>query len=121
MSVYGKQSEKDATLEGLRAARSFLQRLISDELDLRRTPMLEFVYDGTIDQGMHIQAILRSTGAEELGPIEEPQDEDPMRAVARGRRAAMSGRGRPASPAEMAERLRDEDAGAGGHARSSRW
>jgi ribosome-binding factor A len=73
VSVYGKQREKDATLEGLRAARAYLQRLISDELTLRRTPTLEFVYDGTIDQGMRIQALLQSSGVEELGP-EEPGD-----------------------------------------------
>jgi ribosome-binding factor A len=72
VSVYGKQAEKDATLEGLRAARPFLQRLISDELPLKRTPTLEFVYDGTIDQGMRIQAILKSSGVEELGPHDEP-------------------------------------------------
>jgi ribosome-binding factor A len=76
VSVYGKRSEKDATLEGLRAARPFLQRLIGDELDLRRTPMLEFVYDATVDRGMHIQALLKSTGAEALGPLEEPGEED---------------------------------------------
>jgi ribosome-binding factor A len=75
VSVYGKQVEKDATLEGLRAARPYLQRLISDELTLKRTPMLEFVYDGTIDQGMRIQALLKSSGAEDLGP-EEPQPQD---------------------------------------------
>jgi ribosome-binding factor A len=62
-SVYGKQAEKDATLQGLQAARAYLQRLISDELHLKRTPTLEFVYDGSIDQGMRIQAILRSSGA----------------------------------------------------------
>jgi ribosome-binding factor A len=76
ISVYGKQSEKDSTMEGLRAARPFLQRLISDELNLRRTPMLHFVYDGTIDRGMHIQAILKSTGAEGLGPMDEPHEDE---------------------------------------------
>ena len=75
ISVYGKQSEKDSTLEGLRAARPFLQRLISDELDLRRTPMLHFVYDTTIDKGMHIQAILKSAGAEGLAPENDPLEE----------------------------------------------
>ena len=76
VSVYGKQSEKDATLEGLRAARPFLQRLISDELKLKRIPMLHFVYDTTIDRGMHIQAILKATGAEGLGPLVESAQED---------------------------------------------
>jgi ribosome-binding factor A len=73
VSVYGKQSEKDATMEGLRAARAFLQRLISEELGLKRTPALEFVYDGTIDRGMRIQAILRSSGVEGLTPEQETE------------------------------------------------
>lgn len=73
VSVYGKQSEKDETLEGLRAARPYLQGMISDELNLKRTPVLEFVYDTTIDRGMRIQAILKSSGAE-LRPEDEPSD-----------------------------------------------
>jgi len=68
VSVYGKKAEKEATLEGLRAARSYLQRLIADELALKRTPNLEFVYDETIDQGMRIHALLRSSGVDALGP-----------------------------------------------------
>ncbi len=75
VSVYGKQAEKDATFEGLRAARPFLQRLISDELHLRRTPNLEFVYDASVDQGMHIQAILKSSGAADLQPDDSPEEE----------------------------------------------
>jgi ribosome-binding factor A len=75
VSVYGKQAEKDATFEGLRAARPFLQRLISDELHLRRTPNLEFVYDASVDQGMHIQAILKSSGAADLRPDDSPEEE----------------------------------------------
>jgi ribosome-binding factor A len=71
VSVYGKQREKDATLEGLRAARPYLQRLISDELTLKRTPNLEFVYDGTIDRGMHIQSLLQSSGIEGLKAEDE--------------------------------------------------
>lgn len=74
VSVYGKQQEKDSTLEGLRAARSFLQRRISDELNLKRTPVLEFVYDSTVDRGMRIQAILRSSGADGLRPEDEPAE-----------------------------------------------
>ena len=75
VSVYGKQVEKDATMEGLRAARPYLQRLISDELKIRRTPNLEFVYDVSVDQGMRIQALLRSTGAADLPALEEDTGE----------------------------------------------
>ncbi len=73
VSVYGKQAEKEATLEGLRAARPYLQRLIGDELHLRRVPALELVYDSSLDQGLRIEAMQKSTGAEELGP-EEPAE-----------------------------------------------
>jgi len=75
VSVYGKQAEKDATLVGLRAARPYLQRLIGDELHLKRTPTLEFVYDSSVDQGMRIQAILTSSGAGELLPEKDPGEE----------------------------------------------
>jgi ribosome-binding factor A len=71
VSVYGKQAEKDATLEGLRAARPYLQRLISDELKIKRTPTLEFVYDVSVDQGMRIQALLKSSGAADLPAPED--------------------------------------------------
>jgi len=74
VSVYGKQAQKDASMEGLRAAGPYLQRLISGELHLKRTPTLHFVYDASVDQGMHIQAILKSSGAAELGP-EDPAKE----------------------------------------------
>jgi ribosome-binding factor A len=75
LSVYGKQAEKDATLEGLRAARPYLQRLISDELKIKRTPALEFVYDASVDQGMRIQALLKSSGAADL-PAPDDAGED---------------------------------------------
>lgn len=75
VSVYGKQVEKDATFEGLRAAAPYLQRLIGDELNLRRTPTLEFVYDASVDRGMRIQAILKSSGAAELQPADAPEEE----------------------------------------------
>jgi ribosome-binding factor A len=74
-SVYGKQAQKDATLEGLRAARPFLQRLISDELKLKRTPTLEFVYDSSVDHGMRIQAMLKASGVADLPPEEDPAED----------------------------------------------
>ena len=77
VSVYGKQAEKDATLEGLRAARPYLQRLISDELKIKRTPTLEFVYDVSVDQGMRIQALLKSSGAADL-ERDASEDEGPV-------------------------------------------
>src|SRR5512136_107134 len=73
VSVYGKQAEKDATLDGLRAARPYLQRLIGDELKIKRVPTLEFVYDSSVDQGMRIQALLKSSAI--TGPDDEEAEE----------------------------------------------
>lgn len=71
VSVYGKKAQKEATLAGLRAASSYLQRRIGDELPLKRIPTLEFVYDVSIDQGMRIQALLKSSGAGQSDAGEE--------------------------------------------------
>lgn len=78
LSVYGRQPEKDATFEGLRAAGPYLQRIIGEEMKLKRTPTLEFVYDRSVDQGMKIDAILRSGGVVDMSADEEG------RAVERG-------------------------------------
>lgn len=73
VSVYGRQAQKDATLEGLRAARPYLQRLINEELTLKRTPTLEFVYDASVDRGMRIQALLKACGVDALSPEDDPE------------------------------------------------
>ena len=74
-SVYGKQVEKEATTEGLRSSEAFFQRRIGEELHVKRTPRLEFVYDVSVDYGMKIQAMLKASGACELGPLVEDTDE----------------------------------------------
>jgi len=49
-------------------------RRINEELTLKRTPTLEFVYDASVDQGMRIQALLKASGVDELGPGDDPGD-----------------------------------------------
>src|SRR5512137_1905614 len=75
VSVYGKQAEKDDTMNALRHARPYLQRLIADELKLKRTPMLDFIYDESVDRGMRIQAMLKSSGAADLPPADDEESE----------------------------------------------
>jgi len=52
------QSEREATLDGLRSAHGFLQARIAGELHLKRTPTLEFVYDDTTDRAMRVEELL---------------------------------------------------------------
>lgn len=82
VSVYGKKAEKDATMKALRHAAPYLQRLISDELDLKRTPVLEFVYDTSVDQGMRIQAMLKASGVADLPPEEIDELADSLKPAA---------------------------------------
>lgn len=75
VSVLGKQEEKEATLAGLRSAEHYLQSVINRELHVKRVPALEFVYDTSIDQGMRIQALIRSQERELGIDLEEPGQE----------------------------------------------
>jgi ribosome-binding factor A len=50
--------ERDASLEGLRSAHGFLQGRLADELRLKRTPTLEFVYDDTTDRAMRVDELI---------------------------------------------------------------
>ncbi|MHB8870044.1 MAG: 30S ribosome-binding factor RbfA [Thermoleophilia bacterium] len=78
VSVLGKEAEKTQTLLGLRSAEGFLQGVISDELQLKRTPTLEFVYDESIDRGLHMDALLRAETRhlplEDATPAVEPEE-----------------------------------------------
>lgn len=63
VSVLGDEDQREASLAGLRAAHGVLQGRMGRELRIKRTPVLEFVYDESIDQGMRIEKLL----SEELG------------------------------------------------------
>lgn len=47
VSVLGNETERLATLEGLRSAHGFLQGVIASQLTLKHTPTLVFEYDET--------------------------------------------------------------------------
>ena len=54
--------EREDSLEGLRSAHGFLQSRLADELRLKRTPALEFVYDDTTDRAMRLEALIDEAG-----------------------------------------------------------
>lgn len=58
VSVLGDPAEREETLDGLRASHGFLQAKVGDELRMKRTPKLEFVYDDSVDQSMRISELL---------------------------------------------------------------
>jgi ribosome-binding factor A len=58
VSVLGDESQRAATLAGLQSAHGALQRRLAQELRLKRTPTLEFIYDDTTDRAMRLEALI---------------------------------------------------------------
>jgi ribosome-binding factor A len=57
-----EDTQREATLDGLRSAHGFLQGRIASELGLKRTPALEFSYDDTTDRALRVDALLEELG-----------------------------------------------------------
>lgn len=58
VSVLGNADQREETLDGLGASHGFLQAKVGEELRMKRTPKLEFVYDESVDEGMRISRLL---------------------------------------------------------------
>lgn len=59
VSIHGEAQERERTLEGLRAAATWLQREVSRNLKLRHTPHLRFAYDESVARGDRIERLLK--------------------------------------------------------------
>lgn len=58
VSVLGDEAERAETMTGLGSAHGLLQKAIGQELRMKRTPTLQFVFDESIDRGMRISELL---------------------------------------------------------------
>jgi ribosome-binding factor A len=58
VSVLGDGATRAESMDGLRSAHGFLQRLLARELTLKHTPTLTFAYDESVDRGMRINELL---------------------------------------------------------------
>jgi ribosome-binding factor A len=58
VSVLGNESEREATLAGLRSSHGVLQSAIADQMRIKRTPTLRFHYDETPERGMRLSRLL---------------------------------------------------------------
>jgi ribosome-binding factor A len=58
VSVLGDEAAREASLEGLRSAHGFLQRRVAEELRLKHTPTLTFVYDDTAERGQRLTELI---------------------------------------------------------------
>jgi ribosome-binding factor A len=58
VSVLGTDAVRRRSLDGLQSAHGYLQRRVADELHLKHTPTLDFVYDDTLDKAERIEELL---------------------------------------------------------------
>src|SRR3954464_11823230 len=58
VSVLGDDRRRERSMAGLRSAHGFLQRRVADELTLKHTPTLDFLYDDSVARSVRIQALL---------------------------------------------------------------
>jgi ribosome-binding factor A len=58
-AVHGDDRARQETEAGLRAATGFVKRHLGQELSLRYTPDIRFVYDEAIDRGQRVEELLR--------------------------------------------------------------
>jgi ribosome-binding factor A len=63
VSVLGAERKRAETLEGLQAAHSVLQGALARELRLKRTPLLAFEYDPSVERGVRMTKLI-----DELAP-----------------------------------------------------
>ena len=59
VSVLGAEDEREKTLAGLRHCHGYLQSLLAGQLGMKRTPLLTFVLDESIQHGMRIEKLLK--------------------------------------------------------------
>ena len=58
VSVLGSEPVRRRSLDGLRSAHGYLQRRVADELRLKHTPTLDFLYDDTAERGQRIAELI---------------------------------------------------------------
>jgi ribosome-binding factor A len=58
VSVFGNEESRTNTLNALKGSSGFIRREIGHRISLRYTPEIIIELDNTIEQGMHIDALL---------------------------------------------------------------
>jgi ribosome-binding factor A len=66
--VLGNERKREKTLQGLQSAHGVLQAKLAKELRMKRTPLLAFEFDPTVQEGMRMSQLI-----DELAP--EGRDE----------------------------------------------
>lgn len=71
VSVLGNTAAREATMKALEKSGGYLQSRLGASLRMKRTPQLQFCYDDTLDNALHIQRLLKKE--EEVLGTEAPE------------------------------------------------
>lgn len=78
VSVMGDEKTEALSMHGLNSARGFLQSKIAEELQLRYTPILEFVLDRGVKKSIETSEILREVlPSRDEAPDRQSRDDEP--------------------------------------------
>ena len=87
VSIMGDQKQQDLCMHGLQKSAGYLQKRVSNRIDARYTPRLQFVLDEGIKNAFKVTEILNDVLPENEAPANEegelidelttPQDEQP--------------------------------------------
>ena len=95
VSVLGTDPVRRRSLDGLRSAHGYLQRRVADELHLKHTPTLDFVYDDTLDRATRIGELIEREAEDVVPPSDQrtircPRTAPSQLASRRSRRCAIT-------------------------------
>ncbi|MBN2291687.1 MAG: 30S ribosome-binding factor RbfA [Pirellulales bacterium] len=77
VSVMGDDAKQALCLRGLKSSAGFLQSKLSDRIDTRYTPRIEFILDQGVKRSIEISRILKEVlPEEEQAEDEDDEDED---------------------------------------------
>lgn len=65
LSVLGSDEEKNEAIKGMENAKGFMKKELGKKLDLRHIPELIFKLDNSVEQGLHIDELLKQINKNE--------------------------------------------------------
>lgn len=74
-TVMGNQDDIQSTTKGLNQAAGFLRSALAKRLKLRTTPVLQFVYDESIEKGLRMDALIKSAVGDKPAADDSDVDE----------------------------------------------
>lgn len=69
-SVLGGQGKVPGVLEGLNSAKGFIRRLVGQRVTMRYVPEIDFIFDQSLEYGMHIEETIERIKDELKGDSE---------------------------------------------------